>query len=243
MDSADLNRIQHQCLLQSCRFTDLFLYTGVYLLPETGNAAHQCRTDFFNGSLNICRTEIDTYLHSLVNTEIAPCFLEHMCQREEVHRNILVGHCRQAFVMRMELLQIARMVQHHTFRFPRRTGSIKDVSQIIVRSTCGTFFYHLIMRQPFAHCHKLIKIDGRDITRVLYYRTVENNQLLQRRAKAEDAECRIILILFANKKISDLRIVDNVLCLCGRTRCIERNSNPAIGKCTEIDIEPFRLIL
>ena len=178
MDSADFDGIQHQRLLQSCRFIDLLLYTGIYLFPETGYAAHQCRADFFNGCLDICRTKVDADLYSFMNTKIAPCLLEYVCQRKEVHRNVLVGHCRQTLVMRMELLQIARMMQHYSLRLSRRTGSIKDVSQIIVRSTCGTFFHHLIMRQSFAHCHKLIKIDGRDITRVFYYRTVENNQLL-----------------------------------------------------------------
>ena len=178
VDSTDFDSILHQCLFQSGCFIDLLLYTGIYLFPETGNTAHQCRTNFFNGCLNVCRTQIDADLYSFMNTKIAPCLLEYVCQRKEVHRNILVGHCRQTLVVRMELLQIARMMQHYSLRFSRRTGSIKDVSQIIVRSTCGTFFHHLIMRQSFAHCHKLIKIDGGDITRVFYYRTVENNQLL-----------------------------------------------------------------
>ena len=79
MDSTYPDSIQHQCLLQPGCFVYFFLYPCIHLLPKTGNTAHQCRANFLNGCLYICRTEIDTNLHSFMNTEITPCFLKHVC--------------------------------------------------------------------------------------------------------------------------------------------------------------------
>ena len=99
------------------------------------------------------------------------------------------------------------------------------------------------MRQSFTHCQKIIKINGRYVTPVFYHRTVEYDNLLQRRTKTEYTESSIILKLFAYKKNTDLCIVDNVLCLCGRTRRIQWDGHRPIGKSRKIRKKAFRFIL
>ena len=135
-----------------------------------------------------------------MNTEITPCFLKHVCLGEEVHRYILIRHCRQAVVMCMELFQIAGMMQHDPFRFAGCSGRIKDIRQIIVRSAFRPCFHRIIMRESLPHCHKFIKVDRRYITRVFHHRTVKDNQLLQGRTETENTESSIILKLFPHKR-------------------------------------------
>ena len=178
-----------------------------------------------------------------MNTKVTPRFLEYVRQWQEVHRYILIRHCRQAVVMCMELFQIAGMMQHDPFRFARCSGRIKDIRQIIVRSAFRTCFHRIIMRESLPHCHKFIKVDRRYITRVFHHRTVKDNQLLQGRTETENAESSIILKLFPHKKVTNLRIIADVLRLRRRTGRIQRNGNSAIGKCTKVNIEPFGLIL
>ena len=243
MDSTYPDSIQHQCFLQPCCFVNFLLYTCIYFLPETGNTTHQCRTNFLNRCLNIRRTEIDTNLHSFMNTEITPCFLKHVCQGEEVHRYILIRHGRQTVIVCMKLFQITGMMKHDALRFTRCAGCIENVCQVIVWSPFGTFFYRIIVRQSLSHRHKLIKIDRRYVAGIFHYRTVKNNQLLQRGAETKDAESSIILVLLAYKKETNLRIINDILRLRRWTRCIKRNSNSPIGKRAKVDIEPFRFIL
>ena len=66
--------------------------------------------------------------------------------------------------MSAKLFQITRMMKHDSLRFTCRSGRIKNISQIVIRSTSRTLFHHIIVRKSFSHRHKLIKIDGRHIT-------------------------------------------------------------------------------
>ena len=243
MDSTYPDSIEHQRFLHTCRFIYFLLHTCIYLFPKTGNTAHQCRANLLNGCLNIRRAKINANLHSLMDTEITPCFLEHMSQGKEVHRYILIGHRSQTVIMCMELFQVAGMMKHYSFRFTRCSGCIEDIRQIIIRSTVRAFFHHIILQKSLSHRHKLIKIDRRYVTRVFHHRTVKDNQLLQRRTETKDTESSIILILFTYKKVTYLCIIDNILRLSRRTGCIERNGNSPVGECPKVHIKPFGLIL
>ena len=175
---ADFDGIQHHSFLQPCFLSNLLLHTGIHFFPETGNTAHQCRTDFFNGSLDIHRTQVDTNLHTFVHTKIRPCFLEDMCQRKEVHGNILIGHVYQTDIMDTESLHIVRMMQHYPLRFASCTGCIKNVGKVIIRCTGSTLFHYIVVRQTFSRFQEFVEINGSHVTRVAYYSTVENDQLL-----------------------------------------------------------------
>ena len=149
-----------------------------------------------------------------MDTKICPCFLKNMCQRKEVHGHILVTHIYQTDIMDTEGLHIVRMMQHHPLRFTSCTGCIKNVGKVIIRCTGSTFFHYIVVRQTFSCFQEFVKINRSHVTRVAYYSTVENDQLLQRLAKAKDTESRIILELLAYKDITYLSIIDNVLRLC-----------------------------
>ena len=206
--------IQHHSFLQACFLSNLLLHTGIHFFPKTRNTAHQCRTDFFNGSLDIHRTEVDTNLHAFMNTKICPCFLEDMCQGKEVHGDILITHVYQTDIMDTESLHIVRVMQHYPLRFTSSTGCIKNVRKVIIRCTRSAFFHYIVVRQTFSCFQELIEIDGSHVTRVAYNSPVEDDQLLQRLTKAKDTESRIILELLAYEDITYLSIIDNVLCLC-----------------------------
>ena len=110
MHLAYFDGVQHHCFPQSGFLRNLFLYARINLLPETGNAAHQCRTHFLDSSLNIRRTKIDTNLYPSMNTEISPGFLKHMRQRKEVHGYILIRHGGQTNIMDTDSLPVIEVV-------------------------------------------------------------------------------------------------------------------------------------
>ena len=145
--------------------------------------------------------------------------------------------------MCMKLFQITGMMKHDALRFTRCAGCIENVCQVIIRSPFGTLFYRIIMRQSLSRRHKFIKIDRWYVTRVFYHRTVKDYQLLQRRTETKDAESGIILVLLTDKKKTNLRIINDILRLRRWTRCIKRNGNRPVGKCTKVYIEPFGFIL
>ena len=62
-----------------------------------------------------------------------------------------------------------------------------------------------------AQAQYIIKIDRRYVAGIFHYRTVKNNQLLQRGAETKDAESSIILVLLAYKKETNLRIINDIL--------------------------------
>ena len=177
MDTAYFNSIQHQHFFYSGGLGYFFLNAGVHFLPKTRDTTHQCRTDFFNGCLDIGRTKIDADLYALMHTEISPCLLKHMGQRQEVHRNILIGHIYQTDIMNTECFQIARMMQHDSFRFARSTGRIQDVCQILSTGTCRTFFHYFIVWQIFSFSQELVIVNRTHITRIFHYRRIKNDQL------------------------------------------------------------------
>ena len=142
----DFKSIQHHCFPQAALLGNLLLYTGIYLLPKAGNAAHQCRTYLLDSGLNICRTKIDANLHTSVKTEISPCFFKHMRQRKEVHGHILIRHGSQADIVDADSLSVVEVVQHHSFRLAGGAGCIKNIGKVAVRCTGGTLFHNGIVR-------------------------------------------------------------------------------------------------
>ena len=243
MNFSHTDSILHQALLDSLFGGNLLVHPCIDLLPKAGHTAHQRGAHLLDGRSNLCRFQVETHHHSLVQAVVGPCTLEHVGQRQETHRHILVRHLRQADVVDADNLFIGRMVKQHALRLTRSTTGIEDIGQVVHRSTSGALGHHGCMGQSLAHLQELVEIDTGRVALVFLNLAVKENQFLQRRTDAQHTEGRIVLILFAHKKKADLCIVDDVLCLSCRTGGIKRNRDCPIGMSGKVGIQTFGLVL
>ena len=104
------------------------------------------------------------------------------------------------------------MMKHDALRFTRcarmyreclPSHRMKPVRYVLLPYHCEAI--------PLPIAMKLIKIDRRYVAGIFHYRTVKNNQLLQRGTETKDAESSIILVLLAYKKETNLRIINDIL--------------------------------
>ena len=155
-----LDGILHQCLLNACRFVYHFVYTGIYLFPETRHTTHGSWSYFLDSHLDILRTEIDVQFCSHAKTPATPGTFKHMGKRQEVDNHITLSQSWEAFAMGIHYRFITSMTQHHPFAFAGSTTGIKNVHQIFFLRFGCTLVHFCLMQTILAQCQEIIEING-----------------------------------------------------------------------------------
>ena len=238
-----LQGIQHQGTAQGAFVGNALVHALVHLLPEAGHAAHHRGTHLAERLLHVGRIQIDAHQHAAPQAEVGPRLLEDVGEGEEIERHVPVGQNAEQLVVHAEYLIIIAIPQHHALRFACRARGVEDVHQVMLLDVGGALGNQRLVRQVAAQGQELVPIEGGQVARVFLHRAVEDDELLQGFAEAEDGECGIILELLAHEEEADSGIVHDILHLQRRAGGIERDGDGAVGKGREVRREALRLVL
>ena len=166
-----------------------------------------------------------------------------MSQWQETHRKVFIRHHREADVMDTHGFQIIGMMEHDTFGFSCRPGSIYYGSQVFRHRLVRTDLYRCLGMRIIAQPQKIVKINRSLVFRVQLDSRIKHHQALQVLRFFLHLECIIVLQLLADKQSMYMSIIDYILDLPRRIRCIHRNRNHTVRICPKIRIKALRHIL
>ena len=139
--------------------------------------------------------------------------------------------------------QVIGMMEHDSFRFAGRPGSIYDGSQIFRHRFIHTDLYRCLGVCIIAQPEEIVKINRSLVFGVQLDCRIKHNQALQILGIFLYLECIIILQLFADKQSMYMGIINYILDLPRRIRRIHRNRDHTVRIGPEIRIKTLWHIL
>ena len=239
---AHLKCFMQQFTLHGIALPYLLLHAGIYFLPKTGYGTHTRRMHFLQRLQHVGRPQIDGQLRTFGQAEVRPRPLKHMGERKEVQHDILFPK-RQDRVIGNNRIVIHPMAQHHPLAGPRGSRGIKYIGQVVHPKFGRTPLQLLVPFMSGTGLQKLLKINRHRVLRVLYHGRIENNQFLKRRTMRHATESDIVLVLFADKHITNFGIVHHVNHLALRTGSIKRYRDGPHAVSPEIHVQAFGHVL
>ena len=243
MLATHFNGFLHQCFLYACCTVDYFVYTGIYFFPETRHTTHYCRTYFLDSHLNILRTKVDVHFSTYTQAPATECTFEYMGKRQEVDNYVVFTESRESIDMSFHYRFVTSMAQHHTLAFTSSSTGIKNIHQIFFFRLGCTLVYFRLMFTILTQSQEIVHVNGSLVIGIELHLAVEHDDLFQRLAQRHHSIGHIVLLLFAHKQETNLRIFQNIMHLSFRAGSIQRNSYRTHTKRTEVYKQRFRLVL
>ena len=235
--------VQHQAFLQSRSFVYLFVHAGIHLFPKARHAAHRRRMNLLDGHLDILRIKVDAKQAAPCQAIIRPCPLEHMGEGQKVHNHIPLGQRKQHLVVRTERRLITGVMQHDTFRLAGGARRVKDIGKVACPRFRSPLVHFCLIAAGISLLQEVAVIDGMSVFCRPNHIGTENDNLFQGLAKLLYPISHIVLILLADKEVTDSRVFDYIMHLRLRAGGIKGDSDHPAGKCAEIGIKTLGHIL
>ena len=133
--------------------------------------------------------------------------------------------------------------EHHALAVARSAAGVEDIGEVVETGSLEPRRQFVVVGGIFAAFEKFVEIDGEVVLIVFLNFLVENDNLLQRIGKADDAERRVVLLLLAHEEEAHFRVVEHIRDLRPAACGIEGNGYHAYAVRAKIYVEAFGLVL
>ena len=230
-----------QCMEKQLSFghvglVNLFLNTHINFLPETGNGRHTGGVRITHGLLYILRMGINDHTCSGIQTQNGPTTFEYMRVGQEIHNTVILVYRHALGIGHNSGIELS-VRKDNALRIACRTTGIENVGNIIEGGFLLKLIHFRLTRKILSQFQEVAEIDGIRIVGRDVHHGVEDDDTLQGRTQRENATSLVILVLFTDKEIANLGVVDHKLNLLLRTGGIEGDSDSTDTPCTEITLD------
>ena len=191
---------------------------------------------------NVLRALIDSDWAAGFKAEIGPSAFEDVGERQETHAEVLVGK-RQSPDVSTERCVIHPLGEHDAFADACSSACVEDVDKVALFHFGDVFLYFFAVVFAVGESKEFLEVEADVVLWVFPDRRVEDDESLHVMLNLEHTVGRVVLVLLANKDVSNLGVADHVLDLHLARRGIERDgdSPDAIG--TEVYVHALWHVL
>ena len=185
---------------------------------------------------------IDSDWAAGLEAEIGPSAFEDVGERQKTHAEVLVGK-RQSPDVSTERCVIHPLGEHDAFADACSPASVEDVDKVVLFHFGDVFLDFFAVVFAVGESKEFLEVEADVVLWVFPDRRVEDDESLHVMLNLEHTVGRVVLVLLANKDVSNLGVADHVLDLRLARRGIERDSDrpDAIG--AEVHIHTLRHVL
>ena len=129
-DIANLQSAVHEGFLNESHLGNVLLNGGIDLLPESRYAAHDGGSHLLDSLLNEFRVLVDIHADTLGDSEVGPCTLKDVRQRQEAERNVVLRVVVEATLVHCNSCIEVVVGKNHTLGHTRGTRSVDEAGNV-----------------------------------------------------------------------------------------------------------------
>ena len=177
-----------------------------------------------------------------LEAEIGPSAFEDVGERQETHAEVQVGK-RQSPDVSTERCVIHPLGEHDAFADACSSACVEDVDKVVLFHFGDVFLDFFAVVFAVGESKEFLEVEADVVLWVFSDRRVEDDESLHVMLNLEHTVGCVVLVLFANKDVSNLGVADHVLDLHLARRGVERDGDrpDAIG--AEVHIHTLRHVL
>ena len=129
-DIANLQSAVHEGFLNESHLGNVLLNCGIDLLPESRYAAHDGGSHLLDSLLNEFRVLVDIHADTLGDSEVGPCTLKDVRQRQEAERNVVLRVVVEASLVHCNSCIEVVVGKNHTLGHTRGARSVDEAGNV-----------------------------------------------------------------------------------------------------------------
>ena len=142
--------------------------------------------------------------------EIGPSAFEDVCKGQETHAEILVCE-REGSNVSTERCVIHPLGEHDAFADACSSACVEDVDKVVLFHFGDVFLYFFAVVFAVGESKEFLEVETDVVLWVFPYRGVEDDESLHVMLNLEHTVGCVVLVLLANKDVSNLGVADHVL--------------------------------